>query len=1070
MNPAVDPPAALRPDEDGAPERAVSEHSARAIAATRPNPRASVTAEVPDEASESRPRRRRATADAVSADASARHHRVENPVEDALAWVTEPRPRRRREGESGRRRRSTVAPPAAEDAPPSAGGPPGPSAASPYAQEATGSRRRRSGAGFRSDVAAAEHRRGAMDAGESGWGDTPPGDDPEETVRGEADRPRSRRRRTQPDDTGGAAWGGLSGEGPGEARKGRGRARRGSAAGSPDLTAPLAGSRRRSAPDDLDAQRNAIAARAAARRRPTAAAAARATAPGAAAQKTGPLTPELAAALLRTQEAVNRAAMTDRTIAHRPHPAEVHEVHEVHDVREAQTAAENDVAAWVDMLIGTVNRPEESQPASLWPDGPEDDLDTMPGDTVPGEHSWDLSTIEGLADAREAFWPPIVVGPAPAEPMVAEPPAAGTRARDSAATAADTSVSGATEAAEAQPWDLEAALSTAAQPQDVEPAPEAQLPDAETVPGAPPEDTEPVPGAEAHPQETATVQGAAAHPRETEPVLKAEAHPRETEPVLKAEAHPQETETVPGAAAHPQDGETGASAEVQTPDSAEVTEAAGMRTGAAGAEAETRDTGEPAEAVEPEEPAADTLRPAAQAAAAATLASAAAAGAEAAAASSAEGATLADAGKAPEPAPADADTVEVTRSQREAATAGHLAATGAAATATGIAAAPPDSELPPPGAESVRPSAAMPGDLAAMPGDLAAMPGGLAAAGGLAAGAPPLAPDEGPILLPGVAGAPPEQGAPQTERSPANRRRLWAALLALLTVAVLIGGIIWLVRRDPLAARRTVGHTPSAAPVTPQEQPAGTGPAAGAAPAPAPTVATKPSAAAPTTAAPNTAAPTSGAGAAPPDEAQQAPSGAQPAGSFQYATGYGPVLGTKGTMRTFHVAVEKYLAQGDGGLVGNGPDASAFAADVDNILGDPRSWVAGNKVRFQRAPHGEPAEFTIYLASPDTSEEMCAKGGLETKGYSSCRLPGQVVINSERWREAVPHYDAPLDVYRAYVINHEVGHQLGHGHEQCPGKGKPAPVMLWQTYSLEGCTAYGWPYRNGKRYAGPPAV
>jgi hypothetical protein len=173
----------------------------------------------------------------------------------------------------------------------------------------------------------------------------------------------------------------------------------------------------------------------------------------------------------------------------------------------------------------------------------------------------------------------------------------------------------------------------------------------------------------------------------------------------------------------------------------------------------------------------------------------------------------------------------------------------------------------------------------------------------------------------------------------------------------------------------------------------------------------------------------------------------KPTGDFAYVAGYGPILGALGPIHRFKVAVEKPA----GG-------ARDFADAINRALGDHRSWIASRRFRFQRVPEFAHAEFVVYLASARTSEKMCRTGGLETGGFTNCRVSRKVIINDDRWQGAVRGYGASLDTYRAYAINHEVGHQLGHGHERCPGKGKPAPVMMQQTYGLKGCIANSWPY------------
>ncbi|GIJ26296.1 lipoprotein [Micromonospora qiuiae] len=187
-------------------------------------------------------------------------------------------------------------------------------------------------------------------------------------------------------------------------------------------------------------------------------------------------------------------------------------------------------------------------------------------------------------------------------------------------------------------------------------------------------------------------------------------------------------------------------------------------------------------------------------------------------------------------------------------------------------------------------------------------------------------------------------------------------------------------------------------------------------------------------------------------------------GSFEIDDRTGPVLGTAGRVRGYRVAVE----------VGSGVDPAEFALAVQEALTGPGSWVDSGRLRLRQVAEGAAYDFTVYLATARTAGRMCAAGGVDIRiggrPYTSCRAPGKAIINLERWRLSVPHYveaKVPLTVYRTYVINHEVGHELGHRHERCPGKGKPAPVMMQQTLFLNGCVANPWPYLDGRRYAGP---
>jgi hypothetical protein len=180
-------------------------------------------------------------------------------------------------------------------------------------------------------------------------------------------------------------------------------------------------------------------------------------------------------------------------------------------------------------------------------------------------------------------------------------------------------------------------------------------------------------------------------------------------------------------------------------------------------------------------------------------------------------------------------------------------------------------------------------------------------------------------------------------------------------------------------------------------------------------------------------------------------------GNFAAVPGFEKAPG-KGRKVRYRVDVEKGL----------GLDAALFAKAVQETLNDDRSWAHGGTMSFERISSGEP-EFVITLASPGTTATWCAKSGLDTTVDNvSCDSAStdRVMINAFRWARGAETYGPKaMLTYRQMLINHEVGHRLGHGHVSCSTPGALAPVMQQQTKSLdvEGikCRANPWVYPTG---------
>ena len=239
----------------------------------------------------------------------------------------------------------------------------------------------------------------------------------------------------------------------------------------------------------------------------------------------------------------------------------------------------------------------------------------------------------------------------------------------------------------------------------------------------------------------------------------------------------------------------------------------------------------------------------------------------------------------------------------------------------------------------------------------------------------------------------------------------WAVLVAAVAVAALVAVV-----------RPAMGH--------------------GGSPVAAPTTAAATRTAAPTIPAPSAPATTTATPTATPTPTTEAAIPASASGRLAVVPGEVAAKGP-GTPLAYELEVEAGLPL----------DGTAIATQVHRILTDPRGWQPIEGVAFART--AGPADFELIIASPALVDKLCYP--LDTIGQLSCRNGDKVILNARRWATAVPWYAGDLGAYRAYLVNHEVGHRLGHGHTTCPGPGAPAPVMVQQSKSLYGCTANPWP-------------
>jgi hypothetical protein len=165
-------------------------------------------------------------------------------------------------------------------------------------------------------------------------------------------------------------------------------------------------------------------------------------------------------------------------------------------------------------------------------------------------------------------------------------------------------------------------------------------------------------------------------------------------------------------------------------------------------------------------------------------------------------------------------------------------------------------------------------------------------------------------------------------------------------------------------------------------------------------------------------------------------------GDLVVVPGSAPAPAPDRPVRTVRVEVESGLEV----------DGALFAAMVMTTLNDPRGWGGDGSLSFARTD-GD-ADIRVVLASPDKVDAMCSP--LNTHGDYSCGRNGHAAINYTRWVQATDEF-TDRTLYRQYVVNHEVGHLLGHQHVSCTGAGDLAPIMQQQSIRVAPCLPNAWP-------------
>ena len=135
---------------------------------------------------------------------------------------------------------------------------------------------------------------------------------------------------------------------------------------------------------------------------------------------------------------------------------------------------------------------------------------------------------------------------------------------------------------------------------------------------------------------------------------------------------------------------------------------------------------------------------------------------------------------------------------------------------------------------------------------------------------------------------------------------------------------------------------------------------------------------------------------------------------------------------------------------------AASGSGSDGVSGADTNTSSGAST--SSASNAVDCDFTLWLSEASQVPSFSSYCSVEY----SCRVGNAVIINQSRWNEPTSSWlngGGNLENYRTMVLNHEVGHRLGHMDNEnvCASPNGPAPLMQEQSISLRGCSIRWWP-------------